>query len=156
MLAEQVIETWKINHRANEMLIDHISPDGMRSTLSTRGGRDVARQFAHLHNVRLSWLEVCAKDLAKGVTKFDTKDSPSKDALKKHLVSSTNAIAVLLERGVAANGVVKNFKPGVVPMLGYLIAHEAHHRGSILLTLKQTGHKVSTDVQFGIWDWAKL
>ena len=41
-------------------------------------------------------------------------------------------------------------------MLGYLIAHEGHHRGSILLTLKQSGHKVSTEIQFGIWDWAKL
>jgi hypothetical protein len=41
-------------------------------------------------------------------------------------------------------------------MLGYLIAHEGHHRGSILLTLKQTGHKVSTEIQFGIWDCEAL
>jgi len=156
MLAKQVIETWKINHRVNDMLLDHISPEGMRSTLSTRGGRDVARQFAHLHNVRLSWLEVCAKDLAKGLEKLDAKVSPSKAVLKQHLGASADAIASLLERGVSAGGVVKNFKPGVVPMLGYLIAHEGHHRGSILLTLKQRGHKVSTEIQFGIWDWAKL
>ena len=156
MLADQVIETWKINHRVNEKLLDHISAEGMRSTLSTRGGRDVARQFAHLHNVRLSWLEVCAKDLAKGLDKFDATDCPSKAMLKKQLAASTDAIAALLERGVSAGGVVKNFKPGVVPMLGYLIAHEGHHRGSILLTLKQSGHKVSAEIQFGIWNWAKL
>jgi hypothetical protein len=37
--------------------------------------------------------------------------------------------------------------------LGYFLAREGHHRGSILLTLKQTDHKVSTEIQFGICEW---
>ena len=36
------------------------------------------------------------------------------------------------------------------------IAHESHHRGSILLTLKQSGHKVSQEVAYGIWEWKTL
>lgn len=155
MLADQIVEAWRINHRVNELLIDHISPKGMRSTLSPRGGRDVAQQFGHLHNVRLRWLEVCAKDLTRGVEKLDSKTSPTKAALKTHLAASTEAVAKLFERSLAADGVVKGFKRGVVPMLGYFLAHEGHHRGSILLTLKQTGHKVSTEIQFGIWEWEK-
>ena len=39
---------WRLNNAINLRLIDAI----MRSTMSTRGGRDVARQFVHLHNVQ--------------------------------------------------------------------------------------------------------
>ncbi|HKV99205.1 MAG TPA: DinB family protein [Vicinamibacterales bacterium] len=152
----QIVETWHINNRVNLMLLDEISDAGMTSTLSTKGGRDVARQFAHVHNVRLSWLEVSAKDLAKGVTKLDSKKIYSRADLKRHLTTSADAIATWLERGIEAGGTLKGFKRGVVPALGYLLAHEGHHRGSILLTLKQCGHKVSTETQYGIWDWNKI
>src|SRR6186713_531387 len=95
-MKDQVLEAWGINHRVNMMLLDHISDAGMQCSLSTRGGRDVARQFAHLHNVRLQWLEVSAKNLAKGLKKFDSKTSPSKAALKKEHGASTEAIATWL------------------------------------------------------------
>lgn len=32
-------------------------------------------------------------------------------------------------------------------------AHESHHSGNILLTLKQSGHPVQQDVRYAIWDW---
>lgn len=35
--------------------------------------------------------------------------------------------------------------------MSYFLAHDAHHRGNILLTLKLSGHKVDTDTQYGIW-----
>jgi len=155
-IAEQFLETWHINNRVNLMLIDHITEAGLRSTLSTRGGRDVARQFAHMHNVRVGWLDVCAKDLRKGLETFGKDAEPSKPELKKALTASADAIAKLLQRGADAGGVIKGYKRGVVPMLGYFIAHEGHHRGSILLTLKQTGNKVPTEIQYGIWDWTKI
>jgi hypothetical protein len=90
------------------MLIDHISDAGMQCSLSTRGGRDVARQFAHLHNVRVQWLDVSAKDLAKGLKKFGSKTSPSKAALKKDHAASTEAIATWLGAGVDNGGKVKS------------------------------------------------
>ena len=155
-MTSQIVETWRINHRVNEKLLDHISDNGLKSSLSTRGGRDVARQFAHLHNVRLAWLEVSAKDLLKGLKKFDAKVSPSKDQLKKHLAASSEAIASWLERGAEAGGKLKGFPRGVIPALGYFLAHEGHHRGSIVLTLKHTGQKVAPDVQYGIWEWSKI
>lgn len=31
--------------------------------------------------------------------------------------------------------------------------HEAHHRGQIMIILKQDGHLVDKKVHFGIWEW---
>ena len=35
-------------------------------------------------------------------------------------------------------------------MLGYFISHESHHRGNILLTLKQSGEKIADTVKWGL------
>ena len=44
-------------------------------------------------------------------------------------------------------------KGGPLVYLAYFMAHDAHHRGNILLTLKERGHAVGKDLRFGIWDW---
>jgi hypothetical protein len=37
---DQILETWRTNNRINLLLIDRISDEGMKCTLSKRGGRD--------------------------------------------------------------------------------------------------------------------
>ncbi len=69
-LREELREAWMTNHRINLALLNAISDEGLSATLSTRGGRDVARQFAHLHNVRLAQMEKRARDLATDLEKF--------------------------------------------------------------------------------------
>lgn len=36
------------------------------------------------------------------------------------------------------------------------IVHESHHRGGILLTLKECGHKLDQPTQYAIWEWDKI
>jgi uncharacterized damage-inducible protein DinB len=150
---EELLEAWRTNHRINRMLLDAISEDGLRQTLSTRGGRDVARQFGHLHDVRVWHLEKRAKDLAEGLETFASKRSPAREELEAALDASTEAVGVFL--GDVLDGVPKRrgFRKGIFTTLAYFVAHEAHHRGSILLTLKQCGHMPERDVVHGIWAW---
>jgi uncharacterized damage-inducible protein DinB len=54
--------------------------------------------------------------------------------------------------GLAA-GRIKGFKPHPVAFLGCFIAHEAHHRGQIALSLKQAGCPLDKKTLFGLWDW---
>ncbi len=43
-----------------------------------------------------------------------------------------------------------------IALLGYLISHDAHHRGQIVLALKQSGVQMPEFMKFGIWaHWSK-
>ena len=122
-----------------------------------RGGRDVSRQLAHMHMVRVSWMENAkAKDIAECLPHFDSKDHPSRAALKNAFRASGEAIAGYLEDLGTGRRVSAAHKRGVGMFFSYLIAHEAHHRGSILLTLKQSGYKLDESLRWGIWAWDKI
>lgn len=153
-MKEQLLETWRIHHSKNISLIEAISDDGMSKTLSPKG-RTVFQQWIHIHQVRLQWLEACAKDIYTGLSKLD-KDMPyDKKQLLNALKDSETAVAQLLERSWDQEGKVKGFKKGVIPFLGYFISHESHHRGNILLTLKMAGEKIPDKVKWDLWEWSK-
>ncbi len=79
----------------------------------------------------------------------------STEQLEKALKLSGSAMAEMIRLGFE-NGKVKGFKPNPAGFFAYIIAHEAHHRGQILLTLKLAGAKIEQSVQFGLWDWENL
>ncbi len=153
---EQLLEAWRTNNRINLFLIDEISDEGMKSTLSTRGGRNVVRQFCHVHNNRVYLLENRARDLAEGLYKFETKEEPDRKRLKEHLETSGARIETFLADCAAGVPKRRGFKKGVIAHLGYLIAHESHHRGNILLTIKQCGHNLDQAKRYAIWNWDKI
>ena len=150
---DDYLEAWRTNNRITLLLFDQISDEGMRCTLSTRGGRDVARQFAHIHDVRVYHLEKRAKDLAEGLPVFRSKEHPDREAVREALVVSGDAIEAFLVGLIAGEKGRRGFKKGLATTLAYHVAHESHHRGSILLTLKTCGHKVDQTTAYGIWDW---
>jgi len=92
-LLQQSIETWQINNRINLMILDELNTEALASTLSKRGGRTVALQFAHLHNVRLQWLEVAMPAIYRTQTKINKEAILDAASLQKSLTASANAIA---------------------------------------------------------------
>ncbi len=155
-VTEQILDAWRINNRVNLQLIERISDEGMRCTLSKRGGRNVVRQFAHIHNNRVWHLERRAKRLAKGAHVFDTYDEPERDELARALEDSAQRIEELIRLASEGATGVRTFKRGLVPYIAYFIAHESHHRGNILLTLKVCGQRLDSKVGYSIWDWDRI
>lgn len=147
---KQIVETWEIHNRINLYLLEAI-PEEHLAAIAASKGRNVGEQFAHIHNVRLMWLKSANPDLLNGRHKFEKGDI-SKTRLLDELRDSSAAIVSLLQTGFE-QGKIKGFKPHPIAFLGYLISHESHHRGQIMLCLKQSGHPVHQKTQFGLWEW---
>ena len=98
------------------------------------------------------WLNAAAPDLVGDLAKIEKGTEASIAGLRAALVASGEAIEKLLHRGIET-GKIKGFKPHAAAFLGYLISHESHHRGQIVLTLKLAGHMVDKKIQFGLWEW---
>ncbi len=142
-------ETWQIHNRINLFLLEAISETSLQDALSSKG-RNVGEQFAHINNVRLMWLKVANIALLEGLVKIEKADI-SKEKLKDALTQSAAAIETLFDQAI--DNKIKGFKPHATAFLGYLISHESHHRGQIMLALKQSGHPVDQKIQYGIWEW---
>ena len=149
---KQFLETWEIHNRINLYLLDAVEPAALVS-LSASKGRTVGEQFAHIHNVRLMWLKSAAPELLAGLMKIEKEQAVDKKLLRKCLAESGEAIKSLLSKSLRDGGKVKGFKPHVSAFLGYLVSHESHHRGQIILSLKQAGKPLDKKILYGIWEW---
>ena len=148
---KEQIETWQINNRINLYLLNNID-EAYLTDVSASKGRNVGEQFAHLHNARLMWLNASAPELTGNLQKIESSSSITKELLSASLINSSIAIEELLEKGFT-EGKIKNFKPHPSAFLGYVLAHEAHHRGQIILSLKESKHLPDKKILFGIWEW---
>ena len=145
-----IIDTWEIHNRINLYLLNGIDEANF-ADISPSKGRTVGQQLAHMHNVRLMWLNAAMPELLKDVSKIDN-EGITKKILIDQFTKSGKAIAQLIDNGLTT-GKIKNFKPHPTGFLGYIISHEAHHRGQIILLLKQAGHPLDKKTLFGIWEW---
>jgi len=146
-----LLGAWRHNNRINLRLIDGITAAGMSCTMSKHGGRDVAGQLIHLHNVRCTWLSLAGPRWATGVRKLRKETMPTKARLKAAHTASTAAIERWLAAAIDDGLKLKNFAGGPFQALGYFLSHDAHHRGAILLTLKLCCQKVDDEVRYALW-----
>jgi len=143
-------ETWLLNNRVNLRLLDHLS-DAQFAYMANSRARSIGDQFAHLHNVRTMWLEVCSKTHLPKIE----KGYATKERVAEFLTASAEAMAQMFMQA-EMTGKLTGYKRGPIAFCGYMLAHEAHHRGQIILHLKQA--KMSVDKMFGfsLWEWEKI
>jgi len=151
-MIDPLVETWRINSRIGLYMLDAITPVALTDTSGNKG-RNVGEMLAHLHNVRLMWLQSAAPKPMTALAKIEKDGASDKALLHTSLESSADAIAGLIEIALQNGGKVKGFKPHVQAFVGYLIGHEFYHLGEVGQALQQSGHPLDRKTMFGIWEW---
>jgi len=140
------------NNRINLYMIENLAADAWTAKLPGGKGRTIAAIVAHIHNVRVMWLKAAkAEDIPEQLD----RDMVTTAQAVRALESSRAALHKLCRQAVETDGRIKGFRPDVAGFVGYLIAHDAHHRGQIAMLARQLGHPLSQKTVFGIWGWGK-
>ena len=157
VLADAMLAAFDTSDRINHYLIENLPAESWRAEPPNGKGRDIASIVAHMHNVRVMWLK------AAGGKPSPERDATIPEQLDRHkvtpaqarkgLAESRDAIHEVLKASLATDGRIKGFRPDTAGFIGYLIAHDAHHRGQITMLARQAGHPISQKTMFGMWEW---
>lgn len=159
VLGKQILEAWDIHAETLDYLFEQIPAEHFDSKPVGMSGRSVSNIFAHLNNIRYSWIELATPDLIEGLTKIPMKTKAAREAVTKAMLAelletSAKAMRGMLEVGLE-KGKLKNFKPHTGASYSYFIAHEWYHVGEICMTLTLAGNKLDDRVLYSIWEWGR-
>ena len=155
MAESDLTRAWRTNARITLELLEAIPEEGLEARYSPRT-RTVAAQFAHLHYVRVRNLDERGPRESKGkVAAFENRAQPTHRQLVRALQASGRAMTGLFE-SFAREGKVKSWGEPPESYLGYHCAHEAHHRGLVIVSLRLSGIKLANELRYSLWSrWRK-
>lgn len=149
-LADALLKAFDTNDRINHYLIENLPAEAWNAKPPDGKGRSIAAIVAHMHNVRLMWLKAGkAADIPEQLNRAAVTPAQASRGLE----CSRKALSLLIEGALRGDGRVRNFRPDVAGFVGYLIAHDAHHRGQITMLARQVGHPLPQKAMFGMWEW---
>lgn len=161
---EMLLSAWRTNNRVTVFLVENLPRELWGEAIPGAPRRTVRMLAGHIHNARCMWIKTLGKERGIVVPKPVDRRKVGQKELVTALGRSSRGVIRLLELGFDHGGrlpasrsyVWRNLPLDVGHVLTYLIAHEAHHRGQIVMLAHQLGHRLPIEVIGGLWQWSKL
>jgi len=163
-LRTTVLAAWRTSDRVTTDLVRAVPLKLWRAKVPGEPQRTVGSIAAHFHNSRRNWIRTLGAPLGVAVPRRVDHRTVSRRELATALRASGRGIAALLELGIEAGGAVpptraytwRNLPLDVGHVLAYFVAHEAHHRGQIVLIARQLGQRLPRAATDGLWQWSSI
>ena len=160
-IRDAVLAPWNTSCRVTESLIAHVPTMHWSATVPGVPSRTIRAIGAHLHNSRRNWIRTLGDEFGIVAPARVDHRRVTRQQLLAALKRSGRGMAALLELGCSHGGrippskryVWRNLPLDVGHVLAYFVAHEAHHRGQILLVIRQLGSRLPLSMAAALWDW---
>ena len=157
---DELIAAWRTTNRVTTYLIENLPAELWSQAVPGAPRRTVRTIAAHLHNTRCMWIKMLAARHGIAVPRRVDGRLVRPPELLRALSKSSDGMVALIRLGVARGGSVpsaawQNFPTDLVHFLSYFVAHEAHHRGQLVMLARQLGHRLPPDVTAGLWQWIR-
>jgi uncharacterized damage-inducible protein DinB len=161
-MSTAILSAWRTNNRITIGLVQQLPPALWNALLPGVPRRTVRMIAAHLHNSRCSWIKTLGREHGVRAPLRVDRRKVSRAQLGAALQRSSRGMEALLELGLAAGGVLppsngyvwRNLPLDVGHVLAYFVAHEAHHRGQIVMVARQLDQRLPPAVTNGLWWWS--
>jgi len=160
-LQTSIVTAWRTNNRVTTELIERLPPALWDVVVPGVPRRSIRAIAAHLHNCRCGWVKTLGREHGVRIPARVDHRRVTARQLAAALKKSSAGIEALLDLAFAADGTVppskgyvwRNLALDVAHVLTYFVAHEAHHRGQIIMVARQTGHRLPAATTGGVWQW---
>jgi uncharacterized damage-inducible protein DinB len=162
-LRESIVTAWRTNSRVMLYFVENLPPELWAASVPGAPRRTIRMIAGHIHNARCMWINTLAAPHGQAVPPSVNRHRVGARQLLPALRRSGDGIAHLLQLGCDHGGTIpatrsyrwRNLPLDVGHVLGYFIAHEAHHRGQIVMAARALGHRLPSEVTAGLWQWSQ-
>jgi len=160
-LKTSLLAAWRTNNRVTMELIKALPSPLWDRSIPGGSHRTIRAVAAHFHNARCMWIKTLGSEHGLTVPTRVDYHRVSRAQVVAALKRSSKAMEALFELGFNSGGEVppsrryvwRNLSLDIGHVLTYFVAHEAHHRGQIIMVARQTGHRLPNAVSAAIWQW---
>jgi uncharacterized damage-inducible protein DinB len=162
-LRDTILNTWRTSNRVTVFLVEQLPPEVWTAAIPGAPRRTIRMIAGHMHNARCMWLKTLGQAQGVPVPRSVDRRRVARRELVPALQRSSRGILRLLSLGCERGGRVpmtssytwRNLPLDVGHVLAYFVAHEAHHRGQIVLVARALGHRLPPEVTAGLWQWTR-